>query len=114
MVSNRQYEAAYKIIQELRILPLQENLDLDTFNSDNYLKFWDDYIKENLSDILLATMTCIYRIYKQNKTSVGSPKTQSSLVKAARALVTFSGTLLDYRLPSNVYGDLVQMQAEIS
>ncbi|XP_077310846.1 nuclear pore complex protein Nup93 [Lithobates pipiens] len=108
-------DVAFDIIDKLKIVPLsQDSVEERVAAFRNF----SDEIRQNLSEVLLATMNILYTQYKRLKGSgpstVGRQQRvledkDSALRSQARALITFAG-MIPYRMSGDTNARLVQME----
>jgi len=115
----KQYSKALDTIKILGYLPFISNEVESKVNSFRFLN--DACIKRNFSEILLATMTCLYQIYISYRQSLSTGMSQGEImnnknriIEAARSLIMFSGNLIQFRMPGDVYSRLLAMEAEMT
>lgn len=113
-----QLDQALDVMQKLRLVPLRgESVEERVAAFRQY----NDEVRRNLPDVLLATMNLLYRKYRNTRGSGQSPLVESQrddggqekyreiLRQQARALITFAG-LIPYRLPGDTNARLVQLE----
>ncbi|XP_062817670.1 nuclear pore complex protein Nup93 isoform X2 [Anolis carolinensis] len=108
-------DKAFDIIERLKLVPLsQEYVEERVAAFRNF----SDEIRQNLSEVLLATMNILFTQYKRLKgTSPATPARpprvvedrDSQLRSQARALITFAG-MIPYRTSGDTNARLVQME----
>ncbi|XP_060644058.1 nuclear pore complex protein Nup93 isoform X2 [Anolis sagrei] len=108
-------DKAFGIIERLKLVPLsQEYVEERVAAFRNF----SDEIRQNLSEVLLATMNILFTQYKRLKgTSPATPARpprvvedrDSQLRSQARALITFAG-MIPYRTSGDTNARLVQME----
>ncbi|XP_058967670.1 nuclear pore complex protein Nup93 [Pocillopora verrucosa] len=116
-----QHDTALDVMQKLRLVPLGIEAVEERVTA---FRQYNDEIRRNLPDVLLATMNILYTKYRNARGSGQSPLTGSQrnlrddggqerfrdiLRRQARALITFAG-LIPYRLPGDTNARLVQME----
>jgi len=116
------YNEALVLMKELKLLPFttsRSELDerLQMFNS------LDDTVRRNLAHILLSTMSCLYKLYEQYKSTMPismTPGGSSADARAreqylnmlrneAKAIITFAG-MNQYQMPSDTYAKLLHIE----
>jgi len=102
-----------KAINSLDIVPVKKSDIEARVNSFSGL---DDSITLNFADILLGTMTCLYKLYMNSKESGmlhGNEQTKALLLsqyrEQAKAIVIFSGQI-HYRMPGETNSNLIRME----
>ncbi|XP_020602897.1 nuclear pore complex protein Nup93-like [Orbicella faveolata] len=113
-----QLDTALDVMHKLRLVPLgSESVEERVAAFRQY----NDEIRRNLPDVLLATMNILYTKYRNTRGSTQSPlidrqrddggqeRYRDILRRQARALITFAG-LIPYRLPGDTNARLVQME----
>ncbi|XP_026668793.1 nuclear pore complex protein Nup93-like isoform X2 [Ceratina calcarata] len=108
---NEQYQSALRTIAESRLLPLHIK---EVDERVNALRRVPPEVSGTLADVLLATMTILYRQHlKLRSMEPGDEETRKQqlidLREQARALTSFAGTL-PYRMPNETNSKLVQME----
>uniref|UniRef100_A0A8C5Q147 Nuclear pore complex protein Nup93 n=1 Tax=Leptobrachium leishanense TaxID=445787 RepID=A0A8C5Q147_9ANUR len=108
-------DVAFNIIERLKLVPLsQDSVEERVAAFRNF----SDEIRQNLSEVLLATMNILCTQYKRLKSSgpstLGRPQRvleekDSILRSQARALITFAG-MIPYRMSGDTNARLVQME----
>lgn len=108
------YEEAIRLIEKTDaqpMVPLQEN-DLQKLVAA--FPLLDDVIKRNMSDIMLTTMTTLYRLFSHYKTPPRVDPAQQQyldeLRRKAKVLVQFSG-LIPYRCPGDTLAQMLRLEA---
>jgi len=113
-----QLDTALDVMQKLKLVPLgSESVEERVAAFRQY----NDEIRRNLPDVLLATMNILYTKYRNTRGGSQSPLVESRrddggqeryrdiLRRQARALITFAG-LIPYRLPGDTNARLVQLE----
>lgn len=108
---NDQHQTALRTISDSKLLPLQIK---EVDERVTALRRVSPEVAGALSDVLLATMTILYRQYQKmrsNESGDEYAKEQQlrDLREHARALTSFAGTL-PYRMPNETNSKLVQME----
>ncbi|XP_076633557.1 nuclear pore complex protein Nup93 [Colletes latitarsis] len=108
---NEQYQSALRTIAKSKLLPLHIKKVDERVDA---LRRVSPEVAGTLADVLLATMTILYRQYqKLRSTEPGDEEARKQqlldLRKQARALTSFAGTL-PYRMPNETNSKLVQME----
>ncbi|XP_029042677.1 nuclear pore complex protein Nup93-like [Osmia bicornis bicornis] len=108
---NEQYQSALRTIAEIKLLPLHVK---EVDERVNALRHVSPEVAGTLADVLLATMTILYRQYqKLRSVEPGDEEARRQqlldLREQARALTSFAGTL-PYRMPNETNSKLVQME----
>ena len=108
---NEQYQSALTTIAESKLLPLHVK---EVDERVSALRRVSPEVAGTLADVLLATMTILYRQYqKLRSTEPGDEEARKQqlldLREIARALTSFAGTL-PYRMPNETNSKLVQME----
>ncbi|CAB0044628.1 unnamed protein product [Trichogramma brassicae] len=108
---NEQYQNALRTIAESKLLPLNVR---EVDERVTALKHVSPEVSGTLADVLLATMTILYRQYQKLKSSdpgdeIAREQQLKDLRQQARALTSFAGTL-PYRMPNETNSKLVQME----
>ncbi|KOC66137.1 Nuclear pore complex protein Nup93 [Habropoda laboriosa] len=108
---NEQYQSALRTIAESKLLPLHIK---EVDERVNALRRVPPEVAGTLADVLLATMTILYRQYQKLKSvETGDEEARKQqlldLREQARALTSFAGTL-PYRMPNETNSKLVQME----
>uniref|UniRef100_A0A6J0UU95 Nuclear pore complex protein Nup93 n=2 Tax=Pogona vitticeps TaxID=103695 RepID=A0A6J0UU95_9SAUR len=108
-------DKAFDIIEQLKLVPLsQEYVEERVAAFRNF----SDEIRQNLSEVLLATMNILFNQYKRLKgTGPATPARPSRAIEdrdsqlrsQARALITFAG-MIPYRTSGDTNARLVQME----
>ncbi|KAJ7312147.1 hypothetical protein JRQ81_006491 [Phrynocephalus forsythii] len=108
-------DRAFDIIEQLKLVPLsQEYVEERVAAFRNF----SDEIRQNLSEVLLATMNILFTQYKRLKgTGPATPARPSRVMEdqdsqlrsQARALITFAG-MIPYRTSGDTNARLVQME----
>lgn len=116
-----QQDTALDVMHKLRLVPLGSEAVEERVAA---FRQYNDEIRRNLPDVLLATMNILYTKYRNTRGSGQSPLAGSQrnlrddggqeryrdiLRRQARALITFAG-LIPYRLPGDTNARLVQME----
>ena len=107
------YHEALDIIADLGLLPL-DHRQLES--STTVFKTVSDPIRRNFSEIVLATMTCLYRMFiiiKEEGLNAEREAFLTSLKIKARAIVTFTG-MINVRMPADTQSRLVRMEASMT
>lgn len=108
---NEQYQTALRTIADSKLLPLQVK---EVDERVTALRRVSPEVAGALSDVLLATMTILYRQYQKMRSSesgdeYAKEQQLTDLREHARALTSFAGTL-PYRMPNETNSKLVQME----
>ncbi|KAI4486446.1 hypothetical protein M0804_005816 [Polistes exclamans] len=108
---NDQYQSALRTIAESEILPLHVK---DVDERVTALRRVSPEVAGTLTDVLLATMTILYRQYQKLRSmepgdEIAREQQFRDLRHQARALTSFAGTL-PYRMPNETNSKLVQME----
>ncbi|OAD54318.1 Nuclear pore complex protein Nup93 [Eufriesea mexicana] len=108
---NEQYQSALRTIAESKLLPLHIK---EVDERVNALRRVPPEVASTLADVLLATMTILYRQYQKLRSmEPGDEEARKQqlldLREQARALTSFAGTL-PYRMPNETNSKLVQME----
>ncbi|CAL7944031.1 unnamed protein product [Xylocopa violacea] len=108
---NKQYQSALRTIAESKLLPLHIK---EVDERVNALRRVPPEVAGTLADVLLATMTILYRQYQKLRSiEPGDEEARKQqlldLREQARALTSFAGTL-PYRMPNETNSKLVQME----
>lgn len=108
---NDQYQSALRTIAESKMLPLYVKQVDDRVTA---LRRVSAEVAGTLADVLLATMTILYRQYQKLRSvkpgdEVAREQQLLNLREQARALTSFAGTL-PYRMPNETNSKLVQME----
>ncbi|XP_076242702.1 nuclear pore complex protein Nup93 [Calliopsis andreniformis] len=108
---NEQYQSAVRTIAESNLLPFNVK---DVDERVNALRRVSPEVAGTLADVLLATMTILYRQYQKLRSmEPGDEEARKQqlldLRERARALTSFAGTL-PYRMPNETNSKLVQME----
>ncbi|KAI4502766.1 hypothetical protein M0802_001810 [Mischocyttarus mexicanus] len=108
---NEQYQSALRTIAESEILPLHIK---DVDERVTALRRVSSEVAGTLTDVLLATMTILYRQYQKLRSmepgdEIAREQQFRDLRHQARALTSFAGTL-PYRMPNETNSKLVQME----
>lgn len=108
---NDQHQTALRTIAESKLLPLHVK---EVDERVTALRRVSPEVAGALSDVLLATMTIIYRQYQKIRGSeagdeIAREQQLRDLREYARALTSFAGTL-PYRMPNETNSKLVQME----
>ncbi|KAG7207484.1 hypothetical protein KM043_009116 [Ampulex compressa] len=108
---NDQYQSALRSISDSKILPLHVK---EVDERVTALRRVSPEVAGTLADILLATMTILYRQYQKLRSmepgdEVAREQQLRDLREQARALTSFAGTL-PYRMPNETNSKLVQME----
>ncbi|XP_053982478.1 nuclear pore complex protein Nup93-like [Hylaeus volcanicus] len=108
---NEQYQSALRTIAESELLPLHVK---EVDERVNALRRVSPEVAGTLADVLLATMTILYRQYQKLRSmEPGDEEARKQqlldLREQARALTSFAGTL-PYRMPNETNSKLVQME----
>uniref|UniRef100_H2ZQU4 Nuclear pore protein n=1 Tax=Ciona savignyi TaxID=51511 RepID=H2ZQU4_CIOSA len=109
-------EQALDVVNELQMLPSTTE---QVQSKVTIFKTYSDEIRQNISDILLATMTLLTRQCKQQQNLNKSVTTKSgdylcaNARRYARALITFAG-MLPYHLPGDATARLVQLEVQMT
>lgn len=98
-------------IADSKILPLHVK---DVAERVNALRRVSAEVASTFADVLLATMTILYRQYQKLRAAepgdeIAREQQLHDLREQARALTNFAGTL-PYRMPNETNGKLVQME----
>ncbi|XP_040266139.1 nuclear pore complex protein Nup93 [Bufo bufo] len=108
-------DVAFDIVDRLKIVPLSQDTVEERVAA---FRNFNDEIRHNLSEVLLATMNILYIKYKRLKSSgpstLGKPQRgledkDSVLRSQARALITFAG-MIPFRMSGDTNARLVQME----
>ncbi|KZC06930.1 PREDICTED: nuclear pore complex protein Nup93-like [Dufourea novaeangliae] len=108
---NEQYQSALRTIGKSKLLPLHVRKVDERVNA---LRRVSPEVAGTLADVLLATMTILYRQYQKLRSmEPGDEEARKQqlldLREQARALTSFAGTL-PYRMPNETNSKLVQME----
>ncbi|XP_015127449.1 nuclear pore complex protein Nup93 [Diachasma alloeum] len=108
---DEQHQTALRTIADSKLLPLNVK---EVDERVTALRRVSPEVAGTLSDVLLATMTIIYRQYQKMRASepgdeVAREQQLRDLREQARALTSFAGTL-PYRMPNETNSKLVQME----
>ncbi|KAH0554443.1 nuclear pore complex protein Nup93-like isoform X2 [Cotesia glomerata] len=108
---NEQYQTALRTISDSKLLPLHVQ---EVDERVTALRRVSPEVSGTLSDVLLATMTILYRQYQKLRfAKPGDEATREQqfrdLREQAQALTSFAGTL-PYRMPNETNSKLVQME----
>ncbi|XP_076809690.1 nuclear pore complex protein Nup93-like [Clavelina lepadiformis] len=109
-------EQALDVMRELQILPSSTE---QVHSKVTAFKLYSDDIRQNIANILLATMNLLVRQCKvqQNLNKSVVTKTGDSVFvnarQYARALITFAG-MLPYHLPGDATARLVQLEVQLN
>ncbi|KAL6261107.1 hypothetical protein P5V15_008637 [Pogonomyrmex californicus] len=108
---NEQYQSALRTIADSKMLPLQVR---EVDERVNALRRVSPEVAGTLADVLLATMTILYRQYQKLRSvepgdKIAREQQLRDLREQARALTSFAGTL-PYRMPNETNSKLVQME----
>ncbi|EZA58757.1 hypothetical protein DMN91_008762 [Ooceraea biroi] len=108
---NEQYQSALRTIADSKLLPLHVK---DVDERVNALRRVSPEVAGTLADVLLATMTILYRQYQKLRSvepgdEIAREQQLHDLREQARALTSFAGTL-PYRMPNETNSKLVQME----
>ncbi|XP_014473557.1 PREDICTED: nuclear pore complex protein Nup93-like [Dinoponera quadriceps] len=108
---NEQYQSALRTIADSKMLPLQVK---EVDERVNALRRVSPEVAGTLADVLLATMTILYRQYQKLRSvepgdEIARDRQLHDLREQARALTSFAGTL-PYRMPNETNSKLVQME----
>ncbi|KAG6798255.1 nuclear pore complex protein Nup93 [Apis mellifera caucasica] len=108
---NEQYQSALRTIAESKLLPLHIK---EVDERVNALRRVPAEVTGTLADVLLATMTILYRQYQKLRSmEPGDEEARKQqlldLREQARALTSFAG-ILPYRMPNETNSKLVQME----
>ncbi|XP_012524489.1 nuclear pore complex protein Nup93 [Monomorium pharaonis] len=108
---NEQYQSALRTIADSKMLPLQVK---EVDERVNALRRVSPEVAGTLADVLLATMTILYRQYQKLRSvepgdKIAREQQLHDLREQARALTSFAGTL-PYRMPNETNSKLVQME----
>eukprot|EP00771_Trimastix_marina_P001035 gnl/Trimastix_PCT/2080.p1 GENE.gnl/Trimastix_PCT/2080~~gnl/Trimastix_PCT/2080.p1 ORF type:complete len:831 (+),score=254.74 gnl/Trimastix_PCT/2080:24-2516(+) len=106
------WEEALSTVASLHVLPLTGpsiDASVETFGS------LDDAVRRNIPELLLATMSCLYKLYTALKVRTrGAPSSapnhqmMDELRLRAQGLVTFAGSI-QYPLPGDTNAQLIRM-----
>ncbi|KAK2560702.1 Nuclear pore complex protein Nup93 [Acropora cervicornis] len=111
-------DTALDVMRKLKLIPLKNDMVEERVAS---FRQYNDEIRRNFPDVLLATMNILYKNYRKTRGSGLSPLVESQrddggqekyreiLRHQARALITFAG-LIPYRLPGDTNARLVQLE----
>lgn len=111
-------DTALDVMRKLKLIPLKNDMVEERVAS---FRQYNDEIRRNFPDVLLATMNILYENYRKTRGSGLSPLVESQrddggqekyreiLRHQARALITFAG-LIPYRLPGDTNARLVQLE----
>ncbi|KAL1923580.1 uncharacterized protein VTP21DRAFT_8560 [Calcarisporiella thermophila] len=103
-----QFEQALQLMEQLNLIPLESDMALITRKADD-LRDLDETIARNFSQLLLMTMTILYKLYTALKESpYGDSERQlkmNLLRRKARALMIFAG-MIQFRMPADMYARL--------
>ncbi|XP_067049667.1 nuclear pore complex protein Nup93-like [Acropora muricata] len=111
-------DTALDVMRKLKLIPLKNDMVEERVAS---FRQYNDEIRRNFPDVLLATMNILYENYRKTRGSGLSPLMESQrddggqekyreiLRHQARALITFAG-LIPYRLPGDTNARLVQLE----
>lgn len=108
-----QYHEALDVIADLGLLPFDHS-QIESCSAN--FKNLADPVRRNFAEIILATMTCLYRMFVILKDEGLNAERESflrSLKAKARALVTFTG-LINFRMPADTQSRLVRMEASMT
>lgn len=108
-----QYHEALDVIAELGLLPFDHS-QIESCSAT--FKTIADSVRKNFAEIILATMTCLYRMFvilKEEGLNAEREAFLRSLKSKARALVTFTG-LINFRMPADTQTRLVRMEASMT
>lgn len=108
-----QYHEALDVIAELGLLPFDHS-QIESCSAT--FKTIADSVRKNFAEIILATMTCLYRMFvilKEEGLNAEREAFLRSLKSKARALVTFTG-LINFRMPADTQSRLVRMEASMT
>jgi len=98
------------LIKSLNIIPFNTKELEDKVNN---FKILSESIRRNFAEILLATMTCLFKIYTSIKAeaAVDPSRVQflERLKNEARALIMFSG-MIQFRMPGDTHSKLLRME----
>eukprot|EP00163_Fabomonas_tropica_P010049 TRINITY_DN2002_c0_g1_i1.p2 TRINITY_DN2002_c0_g1~~TRINITY_DN2002_c0_g1_i1.p2 ORF type:complete len:140 (-),score=48.90 TRINITY_DN2002_c0_g1_i1:229-648(-) len=104
------YEDALTHMESLGLLPLRHDDVME--QKVEAFKLLEEPIRRNFADILLTTMTLLYKIYTALKARPGSDTAShqyiSSLRAKSRALITFVG-MIQYHMPGDTNARLIRM-----
>ncbi|XP_051169702.1 nuclear pore complex protein Nup93-like [Leptopilina boulardi] len=108
---NEQYQSALMTIAESKLLPLNMK---EVDERVTALRRVAPEVSGTLADVLLATMTILYKQYQKLRSSepgdeIAREQQLRDLREQARALTSFAGTL-PYRMPNETNSKLVQME----
>ncbi|KAK0095819.1 hypothetical protein PV326_007293 [Microctonus aethiopoides] len=108
---NELYQTALRTIADSKLLPLHVK---EVDERVTALRRVSPEVAGSLSDVLLATMTILYRQYQKMRSSepgdeCAREQQLRDLREQARALTSFAGTL-PYRMPNETNSKLVQME----
>ncbi|XP_034946888.1 nuclear pore complex protein Nup93-like [Chelonus insularis] len=108
---NEQYQTALRTIADSKLLPLHVK---EVDERVTALRRVSPEVAGTLSDVLLATMTILYRQYQKLRSAEpGDENAREQQLKdlreQARALTSFAGTI-PYRMPNETNSKLVQME----
>lgn len=113
-----QLDTALDVMQKLKLVPLRNDSVEERVAA---FRQYNDEIRRNFPDVLLATMNILYENYRKIRGTGLSPLVESQrddggqekyreiLRHQARALITFAG-LIPYRLPGDTNARLVQLE----
>ncbi|XP_014207359.1 nuclear pore complex protein Nup93 [Copidosoma floridanum] len=108
---NDQYQNALRIIADSKLLPLNVK---EVDERVTAFRRVSPEVTGTLADVLLATMTILYRQYQKLRSSepgdeIAREQQLTDLRNQARALTSFAGTI-PYRMPNDTNARLVQME----
>ncbi|XP_058792839.1 nuclear pore complex protein Nup93-like [Phymastichus coffea] len=108
---NDQYQNALRTIADSKLLPLHVKQVDERVTA---LRRVSPEVAGTLADVLLATMTILYRQYQKLRSTepgdeIAREQQLTDLREQARALTSFAGTL-PYRMPNETNSRLVQME----
>jgi len=113
---NSKVEQALDVLRELQIIPTSTE---QVQTKVNAFKLYSDEVRQNISDILLATMTLLMKqCNQQNNINKSVLNKSGSIVcsnarRYARALLTFAG-MIPYHLPGDTTARLVQLEVQMN
>jgi len=121
---DRQNNDALQTIKKLGIVPFKMS---ETEQKVNLFNQYDEEVRRNIPDILLATMNIVYNQYKQIKStspqlvnkfgivsdSKGKDEICAELREIARSIITYVG-MIPFRMPGDTNARLVQLEVMIN
>eukprot|EP00029_Vermamoeba_vermiformis_P006383 TRINITY_DN2483_c0_g1_i2.p1 TRINITY_DN2483_c0_g1~~TRINITY_DN2483_c0_g1_i2.p1 ORF type:complete len:833 (-),score=260.37 TRINITY_DN2483_c0_g1_i2:26-2524(-) len=108
--NNGRYYEASELIKSLNIIPFNTKELEDKVNN---FKTLSESIRRNFAEILLATMTSLFKIYTNVKAEAAVDPSRVQFLERlkteARALIMFSG-MIQFRMPGDTHSKLLRME----